>query len=237
MNVHQANTKLTEKLLAKPETGMGFQVVNFQNTQGIYKGHERRFLALNADILIELNHSRVISSDFIRLSQIHYILFKKKIEVLSAPDVLRVEQYRPLENSFRKLPPLIPTGPQCRYSGNKGALDCQTEKADGKEIFTRLSAYENDRRIDLMRECLKPGSFTTTLIDNQTCKKCNDKPIPRYALPNKSEVKWAFDIRPLERDTLKRGVAQPDYGEPGGGIEAYFEFGTSAGTYLIKREY
>jgi hypothetical protein len=59
----------------------------------------------------------------------------------------------------------------------------------------------------------------------------------RYALPNDEQIQWAFYIRPKVGDTLQRGVVQPAYGHDGGGIEAYFENGTSDDTYFDKKEY
>ena len=38
-------------------------------------------------------------------------------------------------------------------------------------------------------------------------------------------------------DSLQRGIVQPAFGHEGGGIEAYFEYGTSKETLLFKREY
>ncbi|MDX5479397.1 MAG: hypothetical protein LPJ98_13190, partial [Cyclobacteriaceae bacterium] len=124
-----------------------------------------------------------------------------------------------------------------RNSGTNGAIDSPIENASGYESFTRLSAFENDRRIDFENKCLKDGSFTTTYFDYRVCVNFEDDPVDRYALPNDDAIKHAFTIVPEKIDMLQRGVVQPAFGKNGGGIEAYFEKGTSIGTYKGKSKY
>jgi hypothetical protein len=101
----------------------------------------------------------------------------------------------------------------------------------------RLSAYENDHRIDFEKKRLIEGSYTTTHLDYLDCVKLCDDPVDRYALPNDEPVEWAFYILPQTKDQLQRGVAQPAFGHAGGGIEAYFENGTSNDTYFVTKPY
>jgi len=101
----------------------------------------------------------------------------------------------------------------------------------------RLSAYENDKRIDFEKKRLKDGTYTTTLYDYISCVKTKDDPVDRYALPNDETIKWAFYVQPKSNDTLQRGIVQPAFGHAGGGIEAYFENGTAENTYLLKKQY
>ncbi len=124
-----------------------------------------------------------------------------------------------------------------RQSGGKGATDNSGENADGKEMFVRLSAYENDKRIDFNNKKLKPGTYTTTKVDYLTCVRVADDPIDRYALPNDEEIKWSFYVQPKTNDFLQRGIVQPAFGHDGGGIEVYFENGTPNNTYLDKKSY
>lgn len=120
---------------------------------------------------------------------------------------------------------------------DKGAIDNPVEFANGEEVFVRLSAFDNDRRIDKENRCLRPGSFTTTEADYLVCKYLSDDPIERYALPNNDEIKWAFYIQPVGTDTLQRGTVQPANGKRGGGKEAYFEKGTAKGTFFERTKY
>jgi hypothetical protein len=104
-------------------------------------------------------------------------------------------------------------------------------------LFVRLSVYENDHRIDFTMKRLKKGTYTTTCQDYKDCVDYKDDPIDRYALPNDDPVKWAFYIQPKNTDELQRGIVQPAFGHEGGGIEAFFENGTSVNTYLAKKPY
>jgi len=124
-----------------------------------------------------------------------------------------------------------------KNDSEKGALDNPVEPADGNEMFVRLSAFDDDKRIDKVNRCLRPGSFTTTFEDYSLCKLTSDKPIERYALPNNDEIKFAFYIQPEMSETLQRGRVQPAYSKRGGGIEAYFAKGTSYGTFKNQTPY
>lgn len=124
-----------------------------------------------------------------------------------------------------------------KKENEKGAIDNPAENADGKETFVRLSAFENDRRIDKKNNCLLPGSYTTTEKDYEIGKLIHDDPVERYALPNEDEIKYAFYIRPVKTDTLQRGIVQPANGKKGGGDEIYFENGTAPGTFILQTAY
>jgi len=73
--------------------------------------------------------------------------------------------------------------------------------------------------------------------DYLKCKASNDNPNDRYALPNNDKIQYAFHIKPLKSDTLQRGIVQPANDRRGGGKEAYFANGTSAGTFLGQTPY
>ena len=111
------------------------------------------------------------------------------------------------------------------------------EVINGEEVFVRLSAFDNDRRVDKINKCLRAGSFTTTMEDYLKCKTTSDDPIERYALPSNDKIQHAFHIQPLKSDTLQRGTVQPANGKRGGGKEAYFDKGTSAGTFKKQTPY
>jgi hypothetical protein len=66
------------------------------------------------------------------------------------------------------------------------------------------------------------------------CKSKSIDPIERYALPNNDVIKFVFYIKPLKNDTLQRGIVQPANGKQGGGKEAYFNEGTSNGTFFLQ---
>ncbi|MBA2761598.1 MAG: hypothetical protein H0U39_06510 [Segetibacter sp.] len=118
-----------------------------------------------------------------------------------------------------------------------GAKEVKKENSNGDELFVRLSAYEDDLRIDKKNECLLPGSFTTTASDALKCKKDKEDSIKRYALPNELPIRWAFYIQPNSLDILQRGSVQRAFGKEGGGREVYFEKGTSIRTFITQTQW
>ena len=72
---------------------------------------------------------------------------------------------------------------------------------------------------------LVPGTYATTEKDAKHVKTGRDA-VKRYALPNPAPAVHVFTIDPPLRTRLKRGVAQPAYGQPGGGVEVIFVNGS-----------
>lgn len=220
-----------ETLLEKPETGMGYQIINASQ----YERHQiKKFIVYNTNLAVELDSNFQANRQLI-IKEGYRAILNKAPELMLETDSIKVfdhssvREYKMLSESKRTT--------KKRYSGGNSATDNPKEFANGSDVYVRISAYEDDRRIDFEKKKLKSGSFTTTLDDYTTCVDTNDDPIDRYALPNEESIKWSFYIRPKSTDTLQKGIVQPAFNKEGGGIEAYFENGTSAGTYLFKKEY
>lgn len=229
--IFKAYSSNQRQFLSLPETGMGYQIIEAKRYGKIYKD---RFVVYNSELVIDLDSK---FSDFKR-----QIMTEGYSRILNKAESLPIEtstislvarsqitEYRILTENKKK--------DKGRHSGGRGAADNPKEPADGKEIFVRLSAYENDKRIDLENKKLRPGTYTTTNSDYLVCVRFSDDPIDRYALPNDEEIKWVFYVQPKTNDILQRGIVQPAFGHDGGGIEAYFADGTSNNTYLDKRPY
>lgn len=221
----------TSKLLSLPETGMGYQLI-----EGKLIGEQvtRKYIVYNSELAVDLdeefktNRRRIVDKGFSNVLTEAKMLSVYTDSIRLLPRNILYESrslssYRQTKNS--------------RHSGGKGAKDSPREYTEGDEAFVRISAYYNDKRIDFKRERLIEGSYTTTLSDYYACVNTDDDPIDRYALPNDEEIKWAFYIKPTSFDGLQRGIVQPAFGHEGGGIEAYFENGTSDGTLFLKKEY
>lgn len=121
-------------------------------------------------------------------------------------------------------------------SGSVGAIDSAVENASGSDTqkFVRLSAFENDFRVDRETGRLLPGSFTTDFEDFMTMTfPINDyDPLDYYSLPNSLPIKWLFYFRSIHGDTFQRGIVQPAFGKNGGGKEYFFEHGTSKNSLI-----
>lgn len=97
------------------------------------------------------------------------------------------------------------------------------------EVFKRFSAYANDRRVTAGRG-LTRGTFATTKEDADAHVKTGTDAVHRYALENKTPASNVFTITPPEETNLQRGIVEPAYGEPGGGVEVIFVKGSPDGT-------
>lgn len=97
------------------------------------------------------------------------------------------------------------------------------------EMFKRFSAYVNDRRVTTGRG-LTAGTFATTKDDADAHVKSGTDAVKRYALENKTPASNVFTIDPPKETNLQRGIVEPAYGEPGGGVEVIFVNGSPDGT-------
>lgn len=219
--IYKLSATQENELLNSPETGMGYQVIRAIK-QGFYSSKD--YLVLNSEVVIELNEA--VNENVRKVVNQGILAFKASASMINLKivSVLSETQFR---NTFN----------ESKIDKLQGAIDNQIENANGKEVFVRLSAFDDDRRIDKSNKCLRPGSFTTTEVDYLNCKFLKFNPIERYALPNNDEIKFAFHIQPLKSDSLQRGIVQPAYGKQGGGVEAYFETGTANGTFLKQTPY
>lgn len=215
------STSQENYLLNQPETGMGYQVVE-ASIPGSYE--REKFLILNSEVVLEMDGLEtylirmiINEGNFSFKAQAGYI-------TLNAMSVLSEKQFRNQVN-------------ESKNENEKGATDNDVEFANGEEIFVRLSAFDDDKRIDKINMCLRPGSYTTTKDDYLKCKNTKADPVDRYALPNNDEIKFAFQIKPVKTDSLQRGTVQPANEKTGGGKEVYFADGTSSGTFLEQTPY
>lgn len=215
------STAQENDLLRQPETGMGYQVVEANRT-GRYT--REKFLVLNSEVVIEMNGYEDENVRKVINEGISAIKTDASYITLNAMSVFNEDQVRNIVSENKS-------------ENERGATENDVEDADGKEIFVRLSAFSNDRRVDKINNCLLPGSYTTTTDDYLKCKTSNDDPVERYALPNNDKIKFAFHIQPKKTDTVQRGTVQPANGKRGGGKETYFAKGTAAGTFLKQTPY
>ena len=220
-----------ETLLEKPETGMGYQIINASQYN---RTLVRKFVVYNTNLAVELDSDFQVNKRLI-INEGYKAVLNKATELMLETNSIKVFDHTSIRE-YRVLSETKKTSKK-RHSGGKGATDSPTEHATGTDVYVRISAYEDDKRIDFQKMKLKPGSFTTTFNDYSDCVSTNDEPIDRYALPNDEKINWAFYIKPKSTDVLQKGIVQPAFNHEGGGIEAYFENGTSENTYLMKREY
>ena len=220
--IYEAKAETKNNLLSLPESGMGYQIIS-ATKRGSYQS--QNYLALNASLIFEYPDESTLRPI---VKQILDEGFEKLIS--KSPDI-ELNNIRLI--NFGQVSNVLNEETQTKTGAKWNPEEC----ADGKEVFVRLSAYEDDKRIDKINKKLFPGSYTTTLEDYKYCKENNLDPIDRYALPNDDPIQWAFHIQPKKVDTLQRGTVQPSFGHNGGGDDVYFKNGTSKGTFLQQTSY
>jgi len=227
--IYRAYAADTNKLLSLPETGMGYQVI--EATMPTLA--KRRFVAYNAELLVDLDEDLSKNKGIIKRNYVAAINEARDFPGTTASITLvaksLITESRIIASSK--------VSEKHRHKGSTRAKDNPQEAANGSDVFVRLSAYENDRRVDAINKRLIPGTYATTDGDYKDCVLYKDDPVDRYALPNDEEIKWAFFVKPTKVDKLRRGVVQPAFRHDGGGLEVLFDDGTSNGTYFEKREY
>lgn len=227
--IYRASVHLADELIKLPETGMGYQFIEAKRMRNYFSN---RFIVFNGNLIIDF--------DYAFDSNRQLLLKEGYMKTFSDSDEIRLyelkilSRYDLLTDKFLSENDIKTKG---RHKGTKGAKESNLRNADGEKMFVRLSAYQNDKRIDFTKRRLLPGSYTTTEADYVTCRLYKDNPIDRYALPNEEEVKWAFFLQPLKDDCYREGIVQPANKHLGGGIEDFFDYGTSENTYLFTKPY
>jgi len=205
------NEDLQRELIGQPESGMGYQNVAIE----LRNGETRHGTTFNAEFLLYSGESPHLLEKISEPTQRLLMLERNELglgkEILSLR-VLRSEadaSARVRESSSRS---------------SSGASEAPVEELQAEEKFKRFSAYANDRRVTANGGLL-PGTYATTEQDAKHVKTGRDA-VKRYALPNPAPAVHVFTIEPPLRTRLQWGVAQPAYGQPGGGVEVIFVNGS-----------
>lgn len=200
---------LIQQLLARPETGMGYQRVELE----FNAGRRQMGVALNADLV-------VLDEDAPQIRQLGYERQLRMAE--GAPVSLRsITVLTRAPASGMKIAERSAARPT-------EAKDAAVEKTKVGEVFKRFSAYANDRRVQADGSLL-PGTYATTEEDALHVKTGMDA-VRRYALPDPTPASNVFTSRPQGGTSIQRGIVAPAFGQPGGGVEVIFPQGTQAGT-------
>lgn len=232
--IYKVQDSISRSLLDIPETGMGYQIIEAKRQ---FKSYSEQFIVYNSELVLDLDSNflierrKVATEGYMRMFSSSNVLNLSDVKLLDNKAIHIIDtKYFSAESQKQNF--------RGRNTGVYGAKDSYERLANGLDEFVRLSAYENDKRIDFEKKRLRNGSYTTTIADYKSCKDFLDNPVDRYALPNDESIKWAFYFKPkANSDKYKQGVVQPANNHSGGGIEALFENGTSDNTYLRKTTY
>jgi len=208
-------SSFTSELLRQAESGMGYQIVEATLTDNKTK----RGIAFNAELLLfdEEPRSIMLSASYSTILE----SAKSSTGELKSLRVVPRASTMSLSASVRES-----AGAYGKKTGP--AKDAPREKTKADEVFKRFSAYQNDRRVQADGGLL-PGSYATTEADAKNVKT-GAEAVAQYALPDPASASYRFTIRPDKDTVIQYGIVQPDYGQPGGGVEVLFAEGTQPQT-------
>jgi hypothetical protein len=207
-------------LKKQPEYGMGYQI----GVAKLSTGSSEHGVILNGTIFAQADELRPMSAD--EVSKAVAMVHESSLSIVNinliarSPESLR--GVRRIHTLTAKSAPFSAANESVRAS--QGAKDAPITATVAGELFKRFSPYVDDIRITENRG-LQPGTFATTAEDAENVKTGRDAVI-RYALENKKSANKRFTITPSVDTRLQRGIVQPAYGEPGGGVEVIFVDGT-----------
>lgn len=209
------NKERQKELLAQPESGMGYQTVDVV----LRDDKKLRGTVFNTEYLLYSNEpvGRVAKAADPSV----------RLQMLATKEIGSGEEIKELKVVTTKAnaPGLVQESDE---SQTTGASEAPEEGSKNDEEFKRFSAFANDFRVTATGGLL-PGSYATTAKDALHVHTGSDA-VRRYALPNPTPAVNVFTIKPPAQTTLKRGVAQPAYGQPGGGVEVLFVNGSPPNT-------
>lgn len=209
--MYYLNEAQQQLLIHQPETGMGYQLVEVTNLD------YRRIIgiAYNAELVLERDDPyRAVSLRAFALG------------VLRRDTGSAVREVRMLARDSVEYRMFMVGETQAIYGAKQGpAKAAPVQQTKAGEMFKRFSAYENDKRIRADGS-LEPGTYATTEEDARHVLTGKEA-VRRYALPNPEPAVNVFIIKPVIATPIQSGIAQPAYGQPGGGVEVVFTAGTT----------
>lgn len=210
----------TKDLLALPESGMGYQLIEFVTDDA----RRRHGFAFNAEIVLGTDEP---------LSQLreHRRLILAQLQLAAKTPGALIRELSLVDRNHRAFRSLMVNEAQQHYGGKSGAAkDAPIVSTKVGEIFVRFSAFANDRRINPDKS-LQPGTYATTEADARLVRT-GIEAVRRYALPNPDPAVNRFTLLPPKPAAIQYGIVEPAHGQPGGGVEVIFPRGTAAGTVV-----
>jgi hypothetical protein len=206
-----------ESLLALPETGMGFQLV-----EAVIWGKSTPLLVLNSSSAIDLSQAELIPSD----DPITILRNGARIVEAMRPDIVQTLMAAPEPHSFRllstrigKLPMQISTSPPLHAA--KPSSLVKRVSLPANRAFHRFSAFNPDRRVNPITGDFLPGTYAAPESE-VAFVPTGFVAVGRFALPNNLPASYHYEIEAPPGTVVDFGTVAPAFGQAGGGVEAYF---------------
>ena len=104
-------------------------------------------------------------------------------------------------------------------TASSGASEAPEEVARRGEIQTLLSLFQRSPRNSLWRAVAR---YVCNYCRGCKARQDGARRVKQCTLPNPKPAVHVFTIGPPLKTKLKGGIAQPAYGQPGGGVEVIF---------------
>jgi hypothetical protein len=209
LSIRRVRKDLVPRLIEAPETGMGFQRISINNIP-------HSFLTQNLENLLT---RIIVNGEFV--FDYDNLIF---VPLLFNMDGFLNDNVEPFV--FERLSLVLSS----KYEDTpiSGALPPYTYYSKPGDVFIRLSAFDNDRRI-LLDGSVREGTYATTLTDMKVTPS-GAAAVGRYALPDRLPAVYVYRIIPPPKTPVFFGTVTPNYGLCGGGVEVYFPQGCPAGS-------
>lgn len=200
--IYKLGKNTTSKLLALPESGIGYQIVN---AKIMGNSEEKCYVVFNSEIAIKYDE---------KLERYSNTLIGKGYNLL-----LRVLQTIEFDEFY-----LVKRDENNYKTWNRSAINIEENihKIEPHDIYIRPSVYERDNRLDLNKKVLFPGSYVTTLESYTDCHIMREDPFEKYSLPVQQEFVKVYYIKHTGEKNITNGIFEGSFGKKGGGIKLSF---------------
>jgi len=213
-----------DRLVAIPETGMGFQIVRGTLRAGRHSSYFERsgvFLILNCQYAIPfIRWDNRMSLDTLHelgergeLPQEEPAFFDGGPELIDDPIAVFDELGHAFPSPF---PPFFIPGMNSR----SGVVHSKTGP---RQAFFRYSAFYPDLRV-MPNGGFVAGTYATTYNDAQMVPS-GLSAVGRYALPNPLPASQVYILVPMPQTQLVARSVVPNFNQAGGGVEIFFPAG------------
>lgn len=222
MRVYWLSNVFRERVLEKPESGMGFLHVFItwigkrreQNMDGDgFIAGGNLLVTIDQEDAAEIGRGPSIVRDY---------------EAYFASEADRLEELTPDDVEFAFDPreePKLPFDDKGPFAGKLPYFYQRTHHGDE---FRRLSSNQADWRIGQDGSVAK-GTYATTVNDLRATPS-GLAAVGRYALPVKLPASYVYHIIPPPNTLILYSTVRPAYGFSGGGVEVYFPNGCPPGS-------
>lgn len=212
------NKEAEKALLALPESGPGFQIV-----EAVFHGKKSTYIVWNAEFAIDLKEAPISRDDITGALLGGWINEQalSSITIIAAPSL----------HDFSLVGSRVHSSASTVVSGSSAVSPppstlVKTVTLTNPRKFYRFSPFSTDRRVDPTNGHFLPGTYC--------CPESEEPFVPsgfsavgRFALPSAQPASYRYEITADSGTNVLFGTVAPAYGQAGGGVEAYLPAGAT----------